>query len=143
MALWSCLVAEAPRFFSLRCLALPHARWTLSQNGYQGFKKETEESLRPFKTWSLERTRHFCQIVLVSLDSRVEKQTPRLDGRRGSVLDIAKVCRHRRVAHWGTLLRTIFLGGPVVRNPPAHSGDTGLIPGPGTKIPHAMGPPSP
>ena len=74
------------------------------------------------------------------------KQTPRLDGRRGSVLDIAKVCRHRRVDHWGPLLRTIYWdlsGGPVVRNPPAHSGDTGLIPGPGTKIPHAMKPLSP
>lgn len=40
--------------------------------------------------------RYFCQIVLVSLDSRMEKQTPGLDGRRDSVLDIAKVCRHRR-----------------------------------------------
>ena len=65
MALWSCLVAEAPRFFSLRCLALPQARWTLSQNGYQGFKKETEEASRPFKAWSLECTCHLLQIVLV------------------------------------------------------------------------------
>ena len=24
-----------------------------------------------------------------------------------------------------------FLGGPVVKNPPANAGDTGLIPGPG------------
>ena len=32
-----------------------------------------------------------------------------------------------------------FLGGPVVKNPPSNAGDTGLIPGRGTKIPHAMG----
>ena len=30
-------------------------------------------------------------------------------------------------------------GGPVVKNPPANAGDTGSIPGPGTKIPHALG----
>ena len=30
-----------------------------------------------------------------------------------------------------------FPGGPVVGNPPANAGDVGLIPGPGTKIPHA------
>ena len=30
-------------------------------------------------------------------------------------------------------------GGPVVKNPPAGAGDTGLIPGLGTKIQHAMG----
>ena len=29
-----------------------------------------------------------------------------------------------------------FLGGPVVRNPPCKAGDTGSIPGQGTKIPH-------
>ena len=28
-----------------------------------------------------------------------------------------------------------FPGGPVVKNPPANAGDTGSIPGPGTKIP--------
>ena len=28
-----------------------------------------------------------------------------------------------------------FSGNPVVKNPPANAGDTGLIPGPGTKIP--------
>ena len=30
-----------------------------------------------------------------------------------------------------------FPGGPVVKNLSAHTGDMGLIPGPGTKIPHA------
>ena len=30
-------------------------------------------------------------------------------------------------------------GGPVVKNPPSNAGDVGLIPGWGTKIPHAMG----
>ena len=29
--------------------------------------------------------------------------------------------------------------GPVVKNPPSNAGDTGLILGPGTKIPHASG----
>ena len=29
--------------------------------------------------------------------------------------------------------------GPVVKNPPSNAGDTGLIPGQGTKIPHAVG----
>ena len=32
-----------------------------------------------------------------------------------------------------------FPGGPVVKNPPVNAGDTGLIPGLGTKIPHPMG----
>ena len=32
-----------------------------------------------------------------------------------------------------------FPGGPVVKNPPSNAGDAGLIPGQGTKIPHAMG----
>ena len=32
-----------------------------------------------------------------------------------------------------------FPGGPVVKNLPANSGNMGLISGPGTKIPHAMG----
>ena len=30
-----------------------------------------------------------------------------------------------------------FPGGPVVKNPPSKAGDTGSIPGQGTKIPHA------
>ena len=30
-----------------------------------------------------------------------------------------------------------FPGGPVVKNPPANVRDEGLIPGQGTKIPHA------
>ena len=32
----------------------------------------------------------------------------------------------------------LFSGGPVVENPPCNSGDTGLIPGWGTKVPHAV-----
>ena len=36
-----------------------------------------------------------------------------------------------------------FPGGPVVRNPPYSAGDTGSIPGQGTKIPHATGQLSP
>ena len=32
-----------------------------------------------------------------------------------------------------------FLAGPVVKNLTASAGVTGSIPGPGTKIPHAMG----
>ena len=32
-----------------------------------------------------------------------------------------------------------FPDGPVVKNPPSNAGDAGLIPGRGTKIPHAMG----
>jgi len=31
-----------------------------------------------------------------------------------------------------------FPGGPVVKNPPTNAGDTGSIPGQGTKIPHAV-----
>ena len=31
-----------------------------------------------------------------------------------------------------------FSGGPVVKNPPANSGDTGSISGQRTKIPHAV-----
>ena len=31
-----------------------------------------------------------------------------------------------------------FPGGPVVANPPSSAGDRGLIPGLGTKLPHAM-----
>ena len=36
-----------------------------------------------------------------------------------------------------------FLGGPVVKNLPSNAGDTGLICGWGTKIPHAAGQLSP
>ena len=32
-----------------------------------------------------------------------------------------------------------FPGGPMVKKPPSNAGDKGLIPGRGTKIPHAMG----
>ena len=32
-----------------------------------------------------------------------------------------------------------FPGGPVVKNPSVNAGDTDLIPGLGTKIPHAAG----
>ena len=31
-----------------------------------------------------------------------------------------------------------FLSGPVVKNPSSRAGDVSLIPGQGTKIPHAM-----
>ena len=33
-----------------------------------------------------------------------------------------------------------FPGGPVVKSLPCHAGDTGLIPGWGTKIPHSVEP---
>ena len=36
-----------------------------------------------------------------------------------------------------------FPGGPVVKNPSCNAGDAGLIPGRGTKIPHAAGQLSP
>ena len=36
-----------------------------------------------------------------------------------------------------------FTGGRVVKNPPYNAGDMGLIPGQGTKIPHAAGQLSP
>ena len=39
--------------------------------------------------------------------------------------------------------RRNFPGGPVVKNPPFNAGDTALIPGQGTKIPHAEGQLSP
>ena len=32
-----------------------------------------------------------------------------------------------------------FPGGPVVKSLPSNAGDTGLIPGQGTKVPHATG----
>ena len=32
-----------------------------------------------------------------------------------------------------------FSSGPVVKNLPSNAGDVGLIPGQGTKIPHAVG----
>ena len=35
--------------------------------------------------------------------------------------------------HWD------FTGGSVVKNPPSNARDVGLIPGLGTKIPHAVG----
>ena len=36
-----------------------------------------------------------------------------------------------------------FPGGPVIKNLPSNAGDVGLIPGRGTKIPHAVGQLSP
>ena len=36
-----------------------------------------------------------------------------------------------------------FPGGPMVKNPPCNSGDAGLIPVQGTKVPHAAGQLSP
>ena len=41
------------------------------------------------------------------------------------------------------LYKKDFHSGPVVKNPPSHAGDAGLIPGRGTKIPHAAGQLSP
>ena len=40
-------------------------------------------------------------------------------------------------------MRDIFLGGPVVKNLPSNAEDAGSIPGPGDKIPHALGQLSP
>ena len=36
-------------------------------------------------------------------------------------------------------MSTDLPGGPVVKTPPSSAGDWGLIPGEGTKIPHAAG----
>ena len=36
-----------------------------------------------------------------------------------------------------------FPGGPVAENPPSNSGDASMISGWATKIPHALGQPSP
>ena len=36
-----------------------------------------------------------------------------------------------------------FPRGPVVKNPPSNAGDEGSIPGWGTRVPHAVGQPSP
>ena len=36
-----------------------------------------------------------------------------------------------------------FPGSPLVKNPLSNARDTGSVPGPGTKIPHAMGQLSP
>ena len=41
---------------------------------------------------------------------------------------------NNKILHFG-----VFPGGPVVKNLPCHAGDTGSIPGQGTKIPYAMG----
>ena len=43
--------------------------------------------------------------------------------------------------HWCSLLKALswdFPGSPVVKNLPLKAGDAGLIPGPGTKILHAL-----
>ena len=40
----------------------------------------------------------------------------------------------------GNMYSGDFPGGPVVKNPPSSTGDVGLIPGRGTKIPHATKP---
>ena len=42
-------------------------------------------------------------------------------------------------AFFKTTILGDFPGGPVVKNPPSNAGDVGLIPGRGTKIPHAAG----
>ena len=41
------------------------------------------------------------------------------------------------------LLFSDFPDGPVVKNPPCNAGDVGLIPGQGTKVPHAPEPTKP
>ena len=41
------------------------------------------------------------------------------------------------------LFGNLILKSPVVKNPPSNAGDAGLIPGWGTKIPHATGQLSP
>ena len=41
------------------------------------------------------------------------------------------------------MIKRDFPGCPVVKNPPSNAGDAGLIPGRGTKIPHAAGQLSP
>ena len=49
-----------------------------------------------------------------------------------------------RIANRNQVLKD-FPGGPAVKNPPSNSGETGSIPGPGTKIPtccRATKPPS-
>ena len=51
---------------------------------------------------------------------------------------VVRSCQFGRVKDkmwWGR----DFPGGPVVKNPPSNAGDTGSIPGEGTKIPHAVG----
>ena len=45
--------------------------------------------------------------------------------------------------NFNKILFRYFLGGPVVKKPPSNAGDMGLIPGWGTKIPHAIGQLSP
>ena len=49
-------------------------------------------------------------------------------------------CQVIRYQEWEILG---FPSGPVVKNPPADTGDMGLIPDQGTKIPHASGQLSP
>ena len=48
---------------------------------------------------------------------------------------------------WGFLVTAKqtggFPGGPVVKTPPSHVGDTGSTPGQGTRIPHSEGQLSP
>ena len=47
------------------------------------------------------------------------------------------LCRFKNIDSWD------FPRGPVVKNPSCNAGDTGSIPGWGTKIPHAVGQLSP
>ena len=39
---------------------------------------------------------------------------------------------------WIKIASRDFSGGPMVKSPPCNAGDSGLVPGQGTKIPHAM-----
>ena len=47
------------------------------------------------------------------------------------------------MTRWKLAVFRDFPGGPVVKNPPSNAGDAGLIPGQGTKLPHATGQLSP
>ena len=71
--------------------------------------------------------------------------SPLWDSKVNSCLNYTFYCSHHHtVANSHNILHQIkkpwdLPGGPVVKNLPAGAGDTGLIPGLGTKIPHAMG----
>lgn len=72
----------------------------------QGFKRVRKEASKHLKAQALEFIQcHFCQIVLVTLNSSLEKQTACLDGRRVRVLDIAMVCGYGRCDSLGTVIK--------------------------------------
>ena len=57
-----------------------------------------------------------------------------MDGRKSSQEEMVQVSKQTIKNASGDLP-----GGPVIKNPPSNAGDTGSIPGRGTKIPHAAG----